>query len=210
MRLKQALRRWLIVAVCLLGVSGVFNDLRAASNDPSGAIAIQELRRQAKELEVNGQWASAIQLYEQLPARRNLTEITDSFRNCLRRVQQLRRHQDPTYRKQVLTVSWHDGLGVYAEVLAKLQINYVDREKVGLARLLHQGLEELRLALDDEAFCEEYLPGATSGAVRAFQAELESNWGNRQVERIREAQDLVQLVAWSAEEKLGLRDRRRL
>jgi carboxyl-terminal processing protease len=206
LKLEQAIRRWLIAGALLLGTSGVPSDLRAASNDPSAVLALQQLQRQAKELEASGQWAQAIQLYEQLPAReRNWGEITDSFRNCLRRVQQLRRHQDPSYRAQVLASSWHDGLAVYAEVLARLQLNYVDREKVGLARLFHQGVEELRLALDDEAFCEGYLPGATLGAIRAFQAELSSDWGNKRVERIREAQDLVQMVAWSAEEKLGLR-----
>jgi carboxyl-terminal processing protease len=206
LKLKQALQRWLIAAAFLVGVSSVPSDLRAASNDLSGASAIQQQQQRAKELEEQGQWAKALQLYDQLPARaRHVTEITDSFRKCLRRVQQLRRHQDPTYRDQIRTVSWHDGLEIYAEVLAKLQINYVDREKIGLARLFHQGLEELRLALEDQAFCERYLPGATLEAARAFQAELESDWGTRRIEGIRDAQDLVQTVAWSAEEKLGIR-----
>jgi carboxyl-terminal processing protease len=206
LKLKQAIRRGLLAGILVLGVSAAARDLQAASNDPSGAIAIRLLQRQAKQLEESGQWTQAIQLYEQLPAReRSRSEITASYRNCLRRVQLLRRHQDPTYRRQILTVPWHDGLLIYAEVLAKLQLNYVDREKVELARLFRQGVEELRLALDDDTFCEDYLPGATLEAVRAFQSELAMDWGNRRIDRIRQAQDLVQMIAWSAEEKLGLR-----
>src|SRR5207245_8675333 len=122
------------------------------------------------------------------------------FRNCLRRVQQLRRHQDPSYREQVLTLSWHDGLDVYGEVLRELQLYYVDREKVELTRLFRQGLEELRLALNDSAFCAKHLPGTSLDTVRAFQAELQGYWSDQRIERIPEAQDQVQIVAWSAEE----------
>src|SRR5438128_2675488 len=198
------MRRWPIAGVLLLGASCLLSDLRAASSDPSGTIALQQLLQQAKQLEEEGQWAKAVQLYEQLPARdRNLTGVTERFQNCLRRVHQLRRHQDSTYRDQILTLSWHDGLEVYGEVLAKLQLNYVNREKVDLARLFRQGLEELRLALYDATFCQEHLPGTSLEVVRAFQAELPAYWGNQRINRIRDAQDQVQMVAWSAEEKLG-------
>jgi carboxyl-terminal processing protease len=206
LRLEQARRRWLIACVLVLGLSGPRSELWAASNDLSDSIALRQLLRQVKQLEESGQWAKAIELYEQLPARdRNLTEITESFRNCLRRVQQLRRHQDATYRAQILALSWPDGLEIYGEVLNKLQMNYVDREKVEVTRLFRQGLEELRLALYDGAFCAEHLPGTRLEIVRAFQAELHGYWSSQQIDRVRDAQDQVQMVAWSAEEKLGLR-----
>jgi carboxyl-terminal processing protease len=206
LKFKQAVRRGLIVALLLLGGSCLGNAVRAASNDPSAAIAFQQILQQAKQWEDNGQWTKAIELYEHLPARdRKLSDIQESFQNCLRRVHQLRRHQDSTYRDQVLRLSWRDGLDIYGEVLAKLQLNYVDREKVELTRLFRQGLEELRLALSDGSFCESHLPGTRSEVVRAFQFELQDYWANQQIRRIRDAQDLVQMVAWSAEEKLGLR-----
>jgi carboxyl-terminal processing protease len=206
LKFKQAVRRGLIVALVLLGGSCLENAVRAASNDPSAAIAIQQIVQQAKQWEDNGQWIKAVELYEQLPARdRKLGDIQGSFQNCLRRAQQLRRHQDSTYRDQLLRLSWRDGLDIYGEVLAKLQLNYVDREKVELTRLFRQGLEELRLALSDGSFCENHLPGTRSEVVRAFQSELQDYWAPQQIRRIRDAQDLVQMVAWSAEEKLGLR-----
>jgi C-terminal peptidase prc len=206
LRFEQAIRRWLIAWAFVLGVGVQRSELWAASNDPSDTRALQQLLRQAKQLEENGQWTKAIELYERLPARdRNLAEAADSYRNCLRRVQQLRRHQDSTYRAQVLSLSWHDGLEIYTEVLSKLQLSYVDREKVEPARLFRQGLEELRLALFDEAFCADYLPGTRLEIVHAFQAELQSYWSHQQVQRIADAHKQVQMIAWSAEEKLGLR-----
>ena len=145
-------------------------------------------------------------MYEQIPARdRKGSEFQEHFQNCLRHVRQLRRHHDPSYRTQVLSLSWSDGLEVYGEILTKLQLNYVDRAKIDVARLFRQGLEELRLALDDDTFCDDYLPGARPEAVRAFQLELSTDWGNRPIRQTRDAQEQAHMVAWSAEEKLGLR-----
>jgi carboxyl-terminal processing protease len=206
LRLEQALRHGLMAGVLLLGVIYLVSEVRAASNDPNATIAVQQLLDQARQLEESGQWARAAELYERLPARqRNRTEIAERFRNCLRRVQQFRRHQDPSYREQVLTLSWHDAVEIYGEVLQKLQRYYVDREKIQLARLFRQGLEELRLALYDATFCAEYLPGTNVATIRAFQSELHTFWSNQRIGHFRDVQDQVQMVAWSAEEKLGLR-----
>jgi carboxyl-terminal processing protease len=206
LRFKQAFGRWLIAGLLLLGVTPVLPVLHAASNDASGTVALEQLLQQAKQLEESGQWAQAIELYERLSARdRHLSEVKERFQNCLRRVHQLRRHKDATYRAQVLHLPWRDGLDIYGEVLNKLQISYVDREKVELTRLFRQGLEELRLALYDTSFCDEHLPGARLEIIRAFQADLQTYWGNPPIRRTRDAQDQVQIVAWSAEERLGLR-----
>ena len=141
MKRQQAAQRWLI-AVLLVCVPGA---LGAAFSDPAVGFAIQQLLRQAADFETQGQWTKALQIYEQLPApQRHLPEVGERFRNCLRRVHQLRRHQDPSYREQILTLSWHDALQIYGEVLGKLQLNYVNREKVELTRLFRQGVEELR------------------------------------------------------------------
>ena len=203
---EQALGRWLSAWILLLGISCLLSDLRAASSDPATESTLREILQQAKQWEDNGRWDKAIELYEQIPARdRKGSEFQEHFQNCLRHVRQLRRHHDPSYRTQVLSLSWSDGLEVYGEILTKLQLNYVDRAKVDVARLFRQGLEELRLALDDDTFCDDYLPGARPEAVRAFQLELRANWGNRPIRQTRDAQEQAHMVAWSAEEKLGLR-----
>jgi carboxyl-terminal processing protease len=205
LKLERALGQGLSVGVLVFAISLV-SEVPAASNDPNSTIAIQQLLRQAQRLEEDGHWARAAEIYERLPAReRNRTGVAERFRSCLRRVQQLRRHQDPSYREQVLTLSWHEGLDIYGEVLQKLRLYYVDRDKVELTRLFRQGLEELRLALSDGAFCAQHLPGTSLDTVRAFQAELQAYGSDQRIDRISDAQDQVQIVAWSAEEKLGLR-----
>jgi len=206
LKLEQVVRRYWIARALIVGLSCSLANLQAASSDSTGTLGLPQLLQQAKQFEDTGQWTKALEVYEQIPAReRNLTEVADRFQNCLRRIHQAHRHHDSTYRDQILKQSWYDALEIYGEVLAKLQTNYVDREKVEVAKLFRQGLEELRIALFDAAFCDKHLPGTKLEVVRAFQEELRSYWNNQRVSRPRDAQDQALLVAWSAEEQLGLR-----
>ena len=69
MKLEQSVRCRSILAVLVLGTSCLLGELQAASSDSPGTIAVQQLVRQAKELEESGQWGKALELYEQLPPR---------------------------------------------------------------------------------------------------------------------------------------------
>src|SRR5262249_61353569 len=96
-------------------------------------------------------------------------------------------------------------LKVYGEVLAQLQAEYSEQDKARLDRLFHQGLEELRLALSDEAFRREYLPDVTLEAVESFLAKMKATWGKRIVHYQLDAQNQALQIALAAKQALGLR-----
>ena len=92
---------------------------QAAATDPLAPNALPALLRQAELLEESGQWSKAGEVYAGILARdRSLTFVKDRYQQCLRRGQQVRRHRDPSYRQQVLTLSLQEGLQLYAEVLS--------------------------------------------------------------------------------------------
>src|SRR5262249_10830786 len=153
-----------------------------------------------------GQWLKACELYQRLLGReRNLPEVRERFLHCLRRAQQFRRHRDQSYHQQVADLSLPAALEAYGELLTKLRASYVDRARMELPQLVREGLEEFRLALEDEAFCRENLGSVSADTVRAFQAQLTPTWGYRTVRDLPEAQALAREVAQAARRTLGIR-----
>lgn len=165
-----------------------------------------DLLREAAQLEDQGRWVEACELYEQiLHEDRNTPEVRARLQNCWRHIHQIRRHRDASFRQQVQALSVTQALNVYAEVLAKLQTNHVDRDKVHPERLFRQGLEELTLALTDETFRQEYLPTIDREMLRTFRGQLRENWLLSSVRDPREARNLLQEIALAARKELGLK-----
>src|SRR5262249_51895732 len=129
----------------------------------------------------------------------------DRYLYCLRRAQQVKRHKDPTFRQQVLDLPLHRALEVYGEVLTKLNSHYVDRAKVEMPLLFKQGLEELRCALGEESFCQEYLLGTNPDTIRLFQGQLLTAWGNNLARRPQDLQAQARDLALAAQRSLGLK-----
>src|SRR5262249_24547280 len=93
----------------------------------------------------------------------------------------------------------------------RLGASYVDRDKADLNTLFKQGLEELRLALSDEAFCLDHLGSSPTDAVRAFQTHLQQlieRVGDKrpiQIRRTQHAEAQAREVAAAAQRALGLK-----
>src|SRR5205814_150933 len=61
-----------------------------------------QLREQAQRAERAGDWETAFSAYCELPiAERSVPEVREKLNAALRRVQQLRRHRDPSYQQFV-------------------------------------------------------------------------------------------------------------
>jgi len=164
------------------------------------------LRRQAEQYEESRQWDKAGETWQQLLSKnRDLSEAKEHYQLCLRRAHQIRRHRDATYRQQILDLNLQDALRIYGDVLGQLQTYYVDSEKVDLPQLFRHGLEEFRVALDDEPFFREQLGQVDGAALRAFQSELLSTWGNPSSRRLQDVQNLARDVSLAAQRKLGLK-----
>jgi carboxyl-terminal processing protease len=167
---------------------------------------LDDLRREAEQAEQAGHWDKACSLYDQLiTTYRNRPEFREHFRICLRHANIVHRHQDPTYRDEVLSRDIRTAYRIYREVLAKLRANYVDPDKVDLTRLFQNGLEELQLALDEDVFRQSRLPpGLKPEAIEAFQKTLRRKFGQQPIRNQRELEAEVGKVAQSARQSLQL------
>ncbi len=170
----------------------------------AAALGRADLLAQAAQHERQGRWAEAAECYEQLSARdRRGPDVNRRYLFCLRHVRLAQRHADPTYRQQLLTLDLPAALRLYAEVLAKVHGAYVEPVDAAPARLFRQGLDELQLALADEAFRRDYLPAASADALRKFTEQAKrAGEGVRSVADVeRRATDL----ALAGERALGVR-----
>src|SRR5207253_2327511 len=102
-----------------------------------------------------------------------------------------RRHNDASYRQQVLSQDITAALKLYGEVLEQLRAEFWPESRADLTQLFRQGVEELRLALRDEAFCRQYLPEATPAAIREFAARLRGETVGVGIEVSAEQQRLI-------------------
>ncbi len=173
-----------------------------------GAGAVQtigELRSLAKQSEQAGDWAKACAYYSYILTKNpTLADVKEHFQTCLRHFHRVRRHTDASYRQQVLSQEITAALRLYGEVLEQLRGEYWEEDRANLTRLFRQGVEELRLALRDEAFRRQYLPEAKSEAVDQFLARLRATWAKKEIRFALDAQAQVLQLALAAKNALGL------
>ena len=130
-----------------------------------------EMQKRAKEFADKGQWADALDLYFRIPkAARD--EV--AFRQCLRHFLQFHRLRDKPSHALVAQLQLEQVLGTYKDVLGKLKNNHVDHDRFTVADLFHNGVQELRCALEDKEFVREYLTDSVPEAVEAFKTRLDN------------------------------------
>ena len=164
-----------------------------------------DLLHQAEQLEQKGHWAEAADKYEVIPPRERSGDVRSRYLFCLRHVHLQQRHNDATYQQEALTLDLTTAVRAYGEVLGKLQGTYVDSKRAEIGRLFHEGMEELRLSLNDDAFRQEYLPATAPESIRAFIVRMGPTWGNQPVRHRKDAERLVRDVALAAQQALSLR-----
>jgi carboxyl-terminal processing protease len=167
---------------------------------------LDQVRQRAQECERRGQWTEACACYDELLKNDHTdADAREHFQACLRHANQLRRHRDPSFLKTIADRKMPEALDAYEEVLQCLLGNYVERDQIRLGVLFRRGLQELRFALEDEAFLHENLPEVPADKVRAFARRLEQ-WPARDVQKVRDAREQVRAVALAAVSSLGLNE----
>ncbi len=155
-------------------------------------------KQRALECEKRGAWLEACRCYDDLLKKdRNNPGLRESYLRCLRRLRLIARHTDDVYRPTLKKLSPTQALDAYEQVLGLLSAAYPDRAKTHLTQLFAQGLQELRLALDEPAFVRVYLPTARPAAVAAYRARLAA-WPARKVARRGDARRQVLAVIRAA------------
>jgi carboxyl-terminal processing protease len=170
--------------------------------------AIAELADAAQKFEREGKWARACEKYDEvLRLDRGRADIRRKFQECFRRLQQARRHHDPSF-KFVAGLRYSQALNLYEIMLASLQAHYVERAKASPARMFQGGVEEFRSALKnclfrDSVFRAEFLAAAADQDIRAFINRLTRTWLRpevlRSIRSATEAAEQVRQIAMAAQ-----------
>jgi C-terminal peptidase prc len=199
---RAALSVFLVLITPLLAAGG---DEPSRSNRGVKPTAAQ-WRSTAETAEKNGDWEAAFAAYCHLfVADRGATDVRDRLNIALRRVQQLRRHRDPQFQQFATTLPLADAMKLFAEVLTKVPVLYVDRERATPQLLWSNGVEELSRALGNSVFRQAFLDNASADKVEGFRAALRLSWSKQTISGAADARLLLRKLTAAAQEALPVR-----
>jgi carboxyl-terminal processing protease len=153
------------------------------------------LRDEALRLEKLGQWGEAADKYEKiLQLDRSQADVRGRYQECLRRYFQVVRLRDSSYRKEVLSLKYHQALRLYEIVLYNLLNHTLDKDKVTAGMLFRKGLEEYLRALASAEFCTDHLNRTRPESTQDLRAALERQFGDRRTMTYEDAVEGVREV----------------
>lgn len=107
----------------------------------------------AQECEQRRDWSRAVSIYQRLLATEgHSAQLRDALARCGRKLEQIRRLDDPAYRAYANSLTLAQALDVYSEIIDKVQSLYPDRERSKPAHLFREGILELADGLGHSAF----------------------------------------------------------
>jgi len=159
----------------------------------------------ARAFESQGQWEDARQIYELLL---NLPDqgqrIRESYYHVLRRCFQVRRHDDVSYRKEVLSIEYGQSLRICNIINNTLLTSSVEKKKIDATRVFRKGIEELEAALANRNFQEQYIPESRRFFVDEFRSQLQKARANAKGLSQRDVAKQVGEIAMAAELQLQI------
>jgi carboxyl-terminal processing protease len=204
-------------ALFLLLLVAPFSSLAFAADEPSKSskspIAKQtatQLRATAEAAEKAGDWDAAFTAYCHLfVADRNASDVREKLNTALRRAQQLRRHRDPQFQRFVATTSVSDALNLFGEVISKVPVLYVERDRSTPQLLWESGIDELSRALKNPTFRQVFLDSAgdkltDKDKLEEFRASLRV-WAKQPVTDARTARTTLRKLISSAQDAFNIR-----
>ena len=180
------------------------NKAKASPLDLTGATP-ERLKAFDDECGESGRVEDALKIcYQLYLLDKSDPDVLDRLRKRLRQFHQIRRHSDDRFTEKFLALSDKDALKLYGEVVGKLQLAYVDRDKVTPTRLYQQGVEEFVRALKDAGFRERHLRGLDDDAVAKFARQAVRAWTDREVKDVKQAQAVLGELCMAARRTLKI------
>lgn len=156
------------------------------------------------ELEKQRLWIDAIQHYE--TATRSLPENAELRRRLLisrLHYDVVRRSSDTAIRQLIEDVSEDEALDLYGEVLARLEMSYV--EPLRISEIVRGGTAYLEVALTEPGFVKQHLSGVDAERIEKFRTSVHRVTLSKQVASRFEARNVVANAARAAEASLGIK-----
>ena len=158
---------------------------------------------EGKRLEQERRWQEAIMHYEKAikkdPRQR---EFAERLQICRVHFDVTRRYSDRSFIQTVDTSSASEAFSVMAEVLAKLEVYYV--EPVDYYKLALHGTAFLEVALTEQDFLGKHLQNADAVTVENFRKTIHKTVFGRKIQNAEELKSTVALVANLAGQQIGL------
>ena len=194
---------FLATCVILISLTGIWSGHALAFQPPSQPLDVEQVLLEGKNLEQQGLWGEALSVYQSAlkVAPANETVLT---RRAVARIHYdlERRYSDASFIETVHSTDAQTAMGVYSEVLLKIQSYYVDAPD--WADLASYGLTSLEVALMTPEFVDQNLPGVTR---KQIQAEIMRNRQLADQTTVNDRQDVYRFansVSRSLSRNLGL------
>lgn len=130
--------------------------LQANVNDARQALQAGE------DFERTRRWIDAIEHYEaSIKKWPNDRDLSYGLRRSKIHFGIERRYSDSSFRTNMLTISRHEALSLFDEVINKIKSHFVD--PLSSTSFVAHGTESLYIALANEKFLEHHLPGRLCG-----------------------------------------------
>jgi carboxyl-terminal processing protease len=167
----------------------------------------EQLKDIAAKAEHAGDWEAAFNAYCHLFVvdRSALPDLRERLNVSLRRVQQLRRHRDPSFQQFATGMQWSGSLDLFAEVVQKVSARYADRDKATPQNLWTFAIDELDRALGNPTFRQVFLDNPQTKSVEEFRAELRRDWAKRIVTDSKSARSTLGSLISTAQDAFAIR-----
>ena len=195
----------LICCLVVVGCGSIVSaqQLSSASAPQVVSDVVDTQLRTGIEHEQNQRWLEAIQHYE--VAARKFPDHGELKRRLLisrLHYDVLRRCLDVTMLENLKQASVQDVLELYSEVLARLEMSYVD--PLEMTQLVRGGTAYLEVALTEPKFVDAFLAGQNPQVVEQFRTNIHRHTLTRPVNNRFEARSIVASAAATAEKQIGL------
>jgi hypothetical protein len=180
--------------------------IHGQGSDSASTPTVDDLLKSARELRKKNRPDEAIQAcFKALTVDRTSADALDELRKSVRFALQTQRHRDASFHARVMAMSQADVLALYTEVVSKIQMQYVDADKVTASRLFRQGVEEYLYALTDVNFVDRHLKGVDDAVIAKFRISLQKAQSGREILNSIQAKEAVAEIAAASKRVFGMR-----
>ena len=172
-----------------------------------GSIAVsvphEDLATRTTALVHEGRWADVVGICETAARKGTLApSLRQQYDLAKLHCDVARRHAEPAFRGQLLSLSETDARRVYGEVLARIGSHHV--ENPDYARLLSRGLRAIDVALEEPAFAAAHAAQVTPERRSVYREHVAQIAGSRGVSTQEDAETMAAWVARAAHSILGI------
>lgn len=167
------------------------------------AVPYEDLATRTTALVHEGRWADVVGICETAARKGTLApSLRQQYDLAKLHCDIARRHAEPAFRGQLLSLSETDARRVYGEVLARIGSHHV--ENPDYARLVGRGLRAIDVALEEPAFAAAHAAQVTPERRSVYREHVAQIAGSRGVSTQEDAETVGSWVARAAHSILGI------